>query len=200
MFNTALSAAGYFHGVSGAGLTLALGLFVTGVTMALWFRDVTLEATFLGDHTLDVQNGLGLVELASAWPPVGLVPVDAYALPFLNTVLLLSSGAAITYAHHALVGLSRSDVLFGLFITLLLAVVFTYFQAVEYADTSFTLSDGVFGSTFYMATGTHGFHVIVGSLFIAVGGWRIYRYHLTSSHHKGFESSILYWHMVDVVW
>jgi len=74
------------------------------------------------------------------------------------------------------------------------------FQGVEYSYSSFTLSDGVFGSCFYFATGGHGLHVIIGTIFIAVGLWRIYAYHVTSDHHRGVESAILYWHFVDVVW
>lgn len=228
LFNTTASAVCYMHSVAGSDLSLLLSLLLTVFTMALWFRDVLTEGTYLGDHTLDVQAGLGLgmllflvtelliffsifwayfhsalapvVELAASWPPVGIAPIDPYSLPLLNTVLLLSSGAAITYGHHALVGGSRDGVIYGVVVTVLLALVFTACQGLEYVDAGFTMADGVFGSSFYLATGTHGFHVIVGTIFITIGLWRAYRYHLTEAHHKGFESAILYWHMVDVVW
>jgi len=90
-------------------------------------------------------------------------------LPLLNTVLLLSSGITVTYAHHSLIGGNRKGAIYGLIATIILAIVFTLFQGVEYSVSSFTISDGVFGSCFYFGTGFHGMHVIVGTLFLAVG-------------------------------
>jgi cytochrome c oxidase subunit 3 len=118
----------------------------------------------------------------------------------LNTVILLSSGATITWAHHALIGQDRKGSLLGALLTVILAIVFTIFQGVEYSVSSFTLSDGIFGSCFFFGTGFHGLHVIIGTLMLATGLWRIYAYHLTNHHHLGYEASILYWHFVDVVW
>lgn len=120
-------------------------------------------------------------------------------LPLLNTILLLTSGCTVTYAHHALVAGSRTGAGVGLVLTLALAIVFTGMQALEYANSSFTLMDGVYGSAFYVTTGTHGFHVVVGTLFLAVGALRVWAYALTDTHHKSLESAIVYWHMVDVV-
>jgi len=115
-------------------------------------------------------------------------------------VLLLSSGISVTYAHHSLIQGNRTGTLYGLIATLVLAVAFTILQGVEYSVSSFTLSDGVFGSCFYISTGFHGIHVIIGTVFLIVGFWRILAYQSTDSHHLGFESAILYWHFVDVVW
>ena len=112
----------------------------------------------------------------------------------------MSSGATITYAHHALIQGDRKGTLLGIIMTVVFAVVFTALQGVEYMDAGFTIADGAYGSTFFFATGFHGFHVIIGTLFIAVGFFRILSYHLTDHHHLGFESAILYWHFVDVVW
>jgi len=94
----------------------------------------------------------------------------------------------------------RKKTLQGLVYTLILAVIFTICQGIEYSVSSFTISDGIFGSCFYFATGFHGLHVIIGTIFIAVGLWRVLAYHLTDNHHLGLESGILYWHFVDVVW
>ena len=197
-------------------------------SMSFWFRDVVSEATYLGNHTLAVQKGLNMgialfivseglfflaifwaffhsalsptVELGAQWPPMGVEAINPFELPLLNTVILLSSGVTVTYAHHCLIQGNRSGALYGLLSTVLLAVVFTLFQAIEYSVSSFTISDGTFGSCFYFGTGFHGLHVIIGTAFIAVGLWRTLAYHSTENHHLGLESSILYWHFVDVVW
>lgn len=115
-------------------------------------------------------------------------------------MLLLSSGITVTYAHHALIGGDRKGAIWGLIATIILAIIFTMFQGVEYSVSSFTISDGIFGSCFYFGTGFHGFHVIIGTLFLAVGLWRLISYHLSETHHQGYEGAILYWHFVDVVW
>jgi cytochrome c oxidase subunit 3 len=108
--------------------------------------------------------------------------------------------AIITYAHHALIQGNRNGAILGTFLTLVLAIAFTGLQGLEYMQAGFSMSDSVFGTVFFASTGLHGLHVIVGTLFIMVGFFRILYYHLTDSHHLGFESAILYWHFVDVVW
>lgn len=137
--------------------------------------------------------------LGRVWPPYNLRTLDAYGLPTLNTVLLLRRGRAVTWAHHRLVAKNRANFILRIFVTLICALVFTYFQALEYQDANFTMADGVYGSAFYISTGTHGFHVIVGTLFLMVGFARAFTYRLTARHHKGLERAIVYWHMVDVV-
>jgi cytochrome c oxidase subunit 3 len=227
LFACAMSAAAYFtHLVSAPFLLAAL----TGMAavMGLWFRDVANEAAFNGDHVTNVQavHAVGMiiflgtevmvfvsifwaffhsalaptVELGAAWPPAGITPLDPFEVPLLNTVLLLSSGAALTYAHHALVGGHRGHALLGFALTLVMAVIFTGLQADEYANAPFTLVDSVYGSTFYLGTGTHGFHVIIGTTFLAVAAFRLWRYEFTRSHHVGLNSAAVYWHLVDVVW
>jgi cytochrome c oxidase subunit 3 len=216
------------HNFQHAGYVLALALTSLILSMGFWFRDVISEGTYLGNHTLAVQKGINLgvalfivseaffflaifwaffhsalsptVELGASWPPLGIEAINAFELPLLNTVILLSSGVTVTYAHHSLIRGDRSGTLYGLIFTILLAVIFTGFQGVEYSVSSFTISDGVFGSCFYFGTGFHGLHVIIGTAFLAVGFWRILAYHSTENHHLGFESGILYWHFVDVVW
>jgi cytochrome c oxidase subunit 3 len=112
---------------------------------------------------------------------------------------LLSSGASITYAHHALLSGNRAGTLYANIITLILAIVFTGFQYIEYIDCNFTISDSVFGSSFFCSTGLHGIHVALGTIFIYVAFLRIFNYHLTTKHHVGYEFSIYYWHFVDIV-
>jgi cytochrome c oxidase subunit 3 len=228
LFTLTCSAVLYFNGIQYSEALLTLGFLSTLFAMVLWFRDVVTEGTYLGDHTFAVQKGITMgvslfilsealfffsifwayfhsalsptVELGGHWPPAGIEALNPFAVPLLNTVLLLSSGATVTYAHHALIQGDRKGAIVGTAMTLLFAVVFTGLQGFEYATAGFTIADGVYGSVFYFATGFHGIHVIVGTAFIAVAFVRMINYHLTDHHHLGFESSILYWHFVDVVW
>lgn len=228
LLNLTSSAALSMHIFSNSYQFFYLGLILVVASMSFWFRDIIAEGTFLGDHTLSVQRGLNwgillfivsealffmaifwaffhsaltpTVELGGHWPPMGIEPVNALELPLLNTVILLSSGASVTYAHHCLIQGKREGSLYGSIATILLAAVFTAFQGIEYSVSSFTISDGVFGTCFFFGTGFHGLHVIIGTIFLGVALWRIYAYHLTDNHHVGFEGGILYWHFVDVVW
>ncbi len=216
------------HAFSHAGYFLSLAFISLVGSMSFWFRDIISEATYLGNHTLAVQRGLNMgvalfivsealfflaifwaffhsalsptVELGAQWPPIGIEAINPFELPLLNTVILLSSGVTVTYAHHSLIQGNRSGALYGLLATVILAIIFTGFQGVEYTVSSFTISDGAFGSCFYFGTGFHGLHVMIGTAFIAVGLWRVLAYHSTENHHLGLESGILYWHFVDVVW
>ncbi len=138
--------------------------------------------------------------IGGQWPPAGVEPFDAFDLPLLNTIILLTSGVSVTWAHHALLVNNRKALIQGLWVTVLLGVLFSGLQAYEYGHASFGFSDGVYSSTFYMATGFHGFHVIVGTLFLAVCLIRSYKGHFTPTHHFGFEAAAWYWHFVDVVW
>ena len=140
------------------------------------------------------------VEIGAIWPPKGIEVLNPWDIPFLNTVILLSSGASVTWAHHAILAGNRKQAITGLFLTVLLATIFTGFQAYEYLEAPFTISDGIYGSTFYMATGFHGFHVIIGTLFLSVCLIRLIKHHFTPGHHFGFEAAAWYWHFVDVVW
>jgi len=216
------------HGFSYASYFFFLALVLLVYSMSLWFRDIISEGTYLGNHTLAVQRGLNMgvalfivsealfflaifwtffhsalspnIEIGAQWPPMGIQAINPFELPLLNTVILLSSGVTVTYAHHSLIQGNRSGTLYGLIFTILLAIVFTGFQGIEYTVSSFTISDGIFGSCFYFGTGFHGLHVIIGTIFLAVGFWRALAYHLTENHHLGLEAGILYWHFVDVVW
>src|ERR1700709_1102921 len=123
---------------------------------------------------------------------MGIEGVNPFELPLLNTIILLSSGVTVTYAHHSLIQGNRKGALYGTIATIVLAVIFTTFQGLEYTVSSFTISDGVYGSCFYFGTGFHGLHVIIGTIFLSVGLIRVLLYHLTDNHHLGLEAGILY--------
>jgi cytochrome c oxidase subunit 3 len=123
---------------------------------------------------------------------LGILSIDPLELPLLNTVVLLSSGFTLTFSHFSHLKGFRLGSLIGLIFTLILSIIFTYLQSVEYTVSSFTFTDGIFGSCFYMGTGFHGIHVLIGTIFLFVGLFRIFFYHFTKNHHIGFETSIYY--------
>jgi cytochrome c oxidase subunit 3 len=134
------------------------------------------------------------------WPPKGIETFDPWHLPLLNTLILLTSGTTVTWAHHALIEGDKQGVRNGLICTIILGVLFTTCQAYEYSHAAFGFSGNVYGATFFMATGFHGFHVIVGTIFLTVCLYRAYLDQFTVRHHLGFEFAAWYWHFVDVVW
>ena len=134
------------------------------------------------------------------WPPKGTEVLDPLNLPLLNTLILLTSGTTVTWAHHALLHNDRRGLKLGLLLTILLGATFTAVQAWEYAHAPFAFSNSIYGATFFMATGFHGFHVLIGTIFLAVCLWRASIGQFTPDHHLGFEFAAWYWHFVDVVW
>ncbi|MXP63427.1 cytochrome c oxidase subunit 3 [Roseomonas sp. M0104] len=137
----------------------------------------------------------------AVWPPAGIHTFDPFHLPLLNTLILLLSGCTVTWAHHALLENNRKDMLLGLGLTVLLGICFTSFQALEYSEAPFAFSGGgIYPSVFFLATGFHGFHVIVGTIFLAVCWFRARAGQFTPQRHFGFEAAAWYWHFVDVVW
>src|SRR3954471_23717745 len=136
----------------------------------------------------------------AVWPPKGVLTFDPFGLPFLNTMILLLSGCTVTWAHHALLHGDRKNLVLGLAITVVLGISFTTFQAIEYSEAPFAFTGGVYPSTFFLATGFHGFHVLVGTTFLLVCLLRAARGGFTPQRHFGFEAAAWYWHFVDVVW
>ncbi|WVZ26915.1 hypothetical protein V8G54_000089 (mitochondrion) [Vigna mungo] len=217
----------YMHSFQGGATLLSLGLIFILYTMFVWWRDVLRESTLEGHHTKVVQLGprygsipfivsevmflfaffrasshsslAPTVEIGGIWPPLGIWVLDPWEIPFLNTPILLSSGAAVTWAHHAILAGKEKRAVYALVATVSLALVFTGFQGMEYYQAPFTISDSIYGSTFFLATGFHGFHVIIGTIFLIICGIRQYLGHLTKEHHVGFEAAAWYWHFVDVV-
>jgi cytochrome c oxidase subunit 3 len=138
--------------------------------------------------------------IGGVWPPKAITPMNIYTIPLTNTFFLLSSGATVTWAHHALIIRAKKQTLVALIFTLVFAILFTGLQGFEYVNASFNISDGIYGSCFFLLTGFHGFHVFVGTIALFCSFLRIIFNHFTNSHHFGFESAIWYWHFVDVVW
>ncbi len=138
--------------------------------------------------------------LGGVWPPKGIETFDPWHLPLLNTMILLLSGTTVTWAHHAMLHNDREGVKNGLICTVLLGMLFTACQAFEYSHAHFSFSGHVYGATFFMATGFHGFHVIIGTIFLAICLFRLLAGHFKPDHHFGFEAAAWYWHFVDVVW
>lgn len=143
----------------------------------------------------------GSPKIDGVWPPVGIETFDPWHLPLINTLILLCSGAAATWAHHAIAHENnRRDLVNGLILAIVLGAVFTVFQAYEYSHAQFGFSGNVYGANFFMATGFHGFHVIIGTIFLAVCLVRALNGRFTPESHVGFEAAAWYWHFVDVVW
>ncbi len=134
------------------------------------------------------------------WPPTGVSVMDPWKLPLLNTLILLTSGTTVTWAHHALLHGDREGLKKGLLLTILLGLIFTGVQAYEYVHAPFAFKNSIYGATFFMATGFHGAHVIIGTIFLIVCLFRVTAGHFTPKQHLGFEFAAWYWHFVDVVW
>ena len=134
------------------------------------------------------------------WPPAGIETFSAWDIPLINTMILLLSGCTVTWAHAALLKNDRENLIKGLAYTILLGIAFTALQIYEYDHATFKFTDGIYSSTFYLATGFHGFHVFVGTCFLIVCWFRARAGHFTPEHHFGFEAAAWYWHFVDVVW
>nr|QLY89616.1 cytochrome c oxidase subunit III [Rachispoda cryptochaeta] len=205
-----------------------LGNIITILTVYQWWRDVSREGTFQGLHTYQVTIGLrwGMIlfivseilffvsffwaffhsslspaiELGASWPPMGIISFNPFQIPLLNTAILLASGVTVTWAHHSLMENNHSQATQGLFFTVLLGIYFSILQAYEYIEAPFTIADSVYGSTFFMATGFHGFHVLIGTTFLLVCLLRHMNNHFSKNHHFGFEAAAWYWHFVDIVW
>nr|YP_009740451.1 cytochrome c oxidase subunit 3 [Salina celebensis]QID03178.1 cytochrome c oxidase subunit 3 [Salina celebensis] len=205
-----------------------LGTVILGLTCIQWWRDISREGTFQGLHTLVVALGLrwGMIlfitsevlfffsffwaffhsslaptmEIGLQWPPSGIATFNPIQVPLLNTIILLASGVTVTWAHHGLMENKFSQTKQGLILTVILGVYFTCLQAMEYWEASFTIADSAYGSTFFIATGFHGLHVIIGTTFLITCLARHMGCHFSSGHHFGFEAAAWYWHFVDVVW
>ena len=193
-----------------------------------WWRDIARESTLQGFHTTIVIKGLrwGIIlfilsevcfffgffwaffharlapthEIGCVWPPTGINVINPFSVPLLNTAILLSSGVTVTWAHHSLMAGTRENALISLSLTIALGIYFTLLQASEYLEASFSIADRVYGTTFFVTTGFHGLHVIIGTLFLSVCLIRTFMNHFSASHHFGFEAAAWYWHFVDVVW
>nr|WLD05593.1 cytochrome c oxidase subunit III [Escarpia spicata]WLD05625.1 cytochrome c oxidase subunit III [Escarpia spicata] len=219
-------AAAWFH--NHGALCLIIGLTLTTLTSIIWWRDVIREGTYLGFHSSVVSSGLRWAmiqfilsevlffaaffwgffhsslaptpEIGCTWPPTGISPINPFSIPLLNTAILLASGVTVTWAHHSVMNKSRTETLQALSLTVILGIYFSFLQAGEYMEAPFTIADSAYGTLFYVCTGFHGMHVLVGTMFLSVCLIRAFLYHFSDGHHFGFEAAAWYWHFVDVVW
>ena len=218
----------FMHSYQGGWGLFCSGFLTLLFTMYVWWRDIIREGTFEGQHTAAVQQGLrqGVllfivsevmfffaffwaffdssikpsIMIGGVWPPEGLETLSPWGVPLLNTIVLLTSGATVTWAHHGIVAGAKQSSQLALVVTIVLAIIFTALQVFEYMGAPFSISDGIYGSTFFLATGFHGFHVFIGTCFLTVCLFRLGLNHFTREHHFGFEAAAWYWHFVDVVW
>jgi len=208
---------------------LLVGLAIVLYCMFGWWRDVVNEAENGVDHTEVVQHGLrmGMILFIASevmffvaffwayfnasvpalsmvaqevWPPEGIEVMHTWGLPFINTLILLTSGGTLTMSHHGLREGNAGKLKIWLLLTVLLGFLFLGLQVYEYGEAAFAFTDGIYPSTFYLATGFHGFHVFVGAVFLTVCLFRANKGHFTPKQHVGFEAAAWYWHFVDVVW
>ncbi|QDY69515.1 cytochrome c oxidase subunit 3 [Qingshengfaniella alkalisoli] len=178
------------------GLRYGFMLFIMSEIMffAAWFWSFFKHALYPGGPELPAEY--------QTWPPTGIETFDPWHLPLINTLILLCSGCAATWAHHALVhdNNNRQDIKHGLILAIALGALFTFFQAYEYGHAAFGFAGNIYGANFFMATGFHGAHVIIGTIFLFVCLMRTYAGDFTPERHFGFEAAAWYWHFVDVVW
>lgn len=177
------------------GLRLGVILFIISEVMffAAWFWSFFKHAMYPMGPLSPLQDGV--------WPPAGIETFDPWHLPLINTLILLCSGFACTWAHHAIAHENnRKDMISGLTLAVILGVFFTILQAYEYSHAAFGFAGNIYGANFFMATGFHGFHVVVGTIFLLVCLLRAKAGHFTPQQHVGFEAAAWYWHFVDVVW
>jgi cytochrome c oxidase subunit 3 len=182
------------------GLRYGMVLFIASEVMffVAWFWMFFEMALF---HHVRAASAIDEVRTAWAhWPPQGVETVPAFQLPLVNTLTLLLSGTTVTWAHHAILENNQRDAVRGLLLTVLLGIAFTSIQAFEYSHAPFGFRDNIYTSTFFMATGFHGFHVLVGTTFLLVCLVRAMKGQFKPNQHFGFEAAAWYWHFVDVVW
>nr|QMQ98308.1 Cox3 [Metschnikowia sp. 03-147.1] len=228
LMNLALSIGLTAHNYMNNNMYILFNMFSVLYVLTLWFKDVMAESTYLGDHTKAVKTGLTqgfylfvvseilmfaslfwaylhsslnpTMEMGMAWPPAGIEAISPSELPLLNTIMTLASGVTITMGHHALINSNRKDTLYGFMFTTLLIVMFVMLQYFEYMFSTFTMTDGVYGSTFYSLTGTHMVHMVMLGIMTAVCSWRVYNYDFTNNSHVFAEATMLYLHILDMLW
>lgn len=225
LINNFISVIRWFYNYS---LISYLSIPCTMICSILWWRDITRESTHQGFHTTMVltiiRTGIILfiiseiifflsffwsyfhrslsppTEIGQLWPPKGIRPFNPYDIPLLNSVILITSGISITWSHHCIIYESLGEAKKSLLFTISLGIYFTSLQIIEYKQASFSIADSIYGSTFFITTGFHGIHVIIGTIFIFVTIIRLCYNQFSKTHHFGFEAAAWYWHFVDVIW
>nr|QYC94852.1 cytochrome c oxidase subunit 3 [Amblyseius swirskii] len=207
---------------------LIINLMMIITTMFLWWRDIIRESSYQGHHTFNVYQSMKIsmilfisseimfflsffwcyfyislapeLEMGNTWPPTGISPMNPYQTPLLNTLILLTSGATISWTHYSILCKKHNKSIKKLSMTILLGVIFSLLQLMEYSLAEFCMNDSIFGSIFFMATGFHGIHVLIGTSFLTYNLHQLYTSQFSNTHHFSFEASAWYWHFVDVVW
>lgn len=225
IFNNLLITIAWIHSTN---YYLILTIPCTLLCIFQWWRDIIRESTFQGHHSLPVQklirSGIILfiiseifffisffwayfhsslspsIEIGQLWPPYNIHTFNPYEIPLLNTSILITSGLTITWSHHSILNNLFKERSKRLTITIFLGFTFTLLQIYEYIESKFTIADSVYGSSFFISTGFHGLHVIIGTLFLLICLCRLKHLHFSPLHHFNFEAASWYWHFVDVVW
>nr|YP_010028679.1 cytochrome c oxidase subunit III [Stomaphis sinisalicis]QOS49066.1 cytochrome c oxidase subunit 3 [Stomaphis sinisalicis] len=205
-----------------------LNLMLILLISSLWWRDIIRESTFQGNHNFYIMNLIKLsmimfiisemflfisffwnflhnslapsIELGLNWPPKNILFFNPLLIPLLNTIILLTSSFTITLTHFYLLNNKIKKSILFMNLTILLSIYFLILQFIEYKQAMFTFSDSIFGSSFYMATGFHGLHVIIGTLFLMINYLRMKKFYFSFIHHVSFELSAWYWHFIDIIW
>jgi len=225
VLSVALSFISYFHYFRWGVFHLIVSLGILSFYLIRWFSDIIVESTFEGYHTSKVQTGVRFgmclfiaseamlffsffwsffhcslspsVGVGCIWPPQGIHSLDPWGLPLWNTIILLSSGVTVTCVHKAMLVGERNSMTKGFIATIAYGVIFTFVQLYEYNVAPFSINDGIFGSLFFMLTGFHGAHVLIGTIFLIICYYRHLNYQFTINQHVGLECGIWYWHFVD---
>lgn len=207
---------------------ILIGFLITIIIIYQWWRDIIRESTFQGFHTYKVIINIkwGIIifitseilfffsffwaffhrrlspdwQLGLQWPPSNILIFNPFKIPLLNTIILLTSGISVTWSHHALLNNNLKSAINRLIFTIILGIYFTILQSIEYSEATFSINDRVYGTTFFVTTGFHGLHVIIGTTFLLICLIRIIHNHFSNYHNFGYEAAIWYWHFVDVVW
>nr|UZT67573.1 cytochrome c oxidase subunit 3 [Oberthuerella sharkeyi] len=209
-------------------MLLFIGLLSIILCSFQWWRDIIRESTFQGLHTKKILISLKLgmflfiisellffisffwsyfhsalspnIELGNLWPPKNIKQFNPYKIPLLNTIILLSSGISITFCHYSILNNNYKKSLISLLITISLGLIFMIIQMFEYSNSLFCMNDSIYGSMFFLTTGFHGSHVMIGLIFLMTVLFRLLNMHLSMNHHYSFEASSWYWHFVDIIW
>lgn len=226
LFNTFLITIRWLHKFNNYNLIITIPCVI--LVSIQWWRDVIREATFQGEHTLKVYINIRLgiilfiiseifffiaffwayfhsslapnIDTGQIWPPLGITPFNPFDIPLLNTIILISSGLTVTWSHYRFLINELNECETSLCTTVLLGIYFSLLQLFEYTEAPFSIADSIYGSTFFIATGSHGFHVIIGTTFLYINLLRLKHLQFSSHHHFGFEAAAWYWHFVDVIW
>lgn len=229
LFNTVFLSLKFFKTPSDAHLFFFITAVLSLIfTRFLWWRDICREGCYQGHHTYKVYLGIKIriiifisretifffsffwayfhfrlapdLEIRNTWPPARIEMVNPYHLPLLNSVILISSGASITWCHFAILNKKYTASVFSIIITISIGIIFRLIQIIEYLNIRFSINDNVYGSVFYMLTGFHGAHVIIGTIFLIINQLRLITRQINNKHHFSLEAAAWYWHFVDVVW